>query len=271
MQVFGHRGACGYLPENTMESFELAFELGSDAIEFDVVMTKDGHPVILHDDDLTKTTNVLDTNLPRFVQEVSLSELSSLRVNERYPGRTQSAQHSGKFRIPTLQEVLENPVFGGRHLIIEVKYGKKFAEVGLDIVAATAGAIEASGWQQRGMQLTIECFEFGILRDLKRAIHGPEFVFLSAPDTLPEGRESLADDLLAEIASEFDGVSVAIEMLIQDDLVSRAKALGLKVFAYTARVETAQGEVDQWFRKLIDTGVDGLFADQPDRLKALVR
>ena len=42
MQVFGHRGACGYLPENTMESFELAFELGSDAIEFDVVMTKDG-------------------------------------------------------------------------------------------------------------------------------------------------------------------------------------------------------------------------------------
>lgn len=271
MQVFGHRGACGYLPENTMESFELAFELGSDAIEFDVVMTKDGHPVILHDDDLTKTTNVLDTDLPRFVHEVSLSELSSLRVNERYPSRTQSAQHSGKFRIPTLQEVLENPIFDGKHLIVEVKYGKKFAEVGLDIVAATAGAIETSDWQQRGMKLTIECFEFAILRDLKQAIHGPEFVFLSAPDTLPEGRESLADDLLAEIASEFEGVSVAIEMLLQDDLVSRAKALGLGVYAYTARVETAQGEVDQWFRKLIDTGVDGLFADQPDRLKALVR
>ena len=42
MEVFGHRGACGYLPENTMESFEHAFELGAAAIEFDVVMTSFG-------------------------------------------------------------------------------------------------------------------------------------------------------------------------------------------------------------------------------------
>jgi glycerophosphoryl diester phosphodiesterase len=270
VQVFGHRGACGYLPENTMESFELAFELGSDAIEFDVVMTKDGLPVVLHDDDLTKTTTVLETNLPRFVQQLSLAELATLKVNERYPARTKSAEHSGKYKIPTLKEVLDNKAFDGRHLIIEVKYGKKFSEIGLDIVAATAHAIAQSGWQQRGMQLTIECFEFGVLRELKKSIQGPEFVFLSAPDMLPAGRDRLTDDLLAEIASEFDGVSVAIEMLLQDDLVPRAKALGLKVYAYTARVETAQGDVDQWFQKLIDTGVDGLFADQPDRLRALV-
>jgi glycerophosphoryl diester phosphodiesterase len=60
-------------------------------------------------------------------------------------------------------------------------------------------------------------------------------------------------------------------MLFQNDLVSRSKQLGLSVFAYTARVETAEGDVDSWFRKLIDTGVDGLFADQPDRLVNLVR
>ena len=40
VEVFGHRGACGYLPENTMESFEHAFELGAAAIEFDVVFIK---------------------------------------------------------------------------------------------------------------------------------------------------------------------------------------------------------------------------------------
>jgi glycerophosphoryl diester phosphodiesterase len=51
LEVFGHRGACGYLPENTMESFELAFELGCSAIEFDVVLTKDLVPVIRHDRD----------------------------------------------------------------------------------------------------------------------------------------------------------------------------------------------------------------------------
>ncbi|MEN9872211.1 MAG: hypothetical protein RL450_146, partial [Actinomycetota bacterium] len=45
-----------------------------------------------------------------------------------------------------------------------------------------------------------------------------------------------------------------------------AKALGLIVFAYTARVETAQGDVDSWFKSLASTGVDGIFADQPDVL-----
>jgi glycerophosphoryl diester phosphodiesterase len=95
---------------------------------------------------------------------------------------------------------------------------------------------------------------------------GIDFVFLSAPGTLPAGRTALDDDLLDEIASEFDGVSVAIEMLWEADFVARAKALGLTVFTYTARVETAQGEVESWFEKLVLSGVDGIFADQPDRL-----
>jgi glycerophosphoryl diester phosphodiesterase len=269
--VFGHRGACGYLPENTMESFELAFQLGSDAIEFDVVMTEDGHPVILHDEDLTLTTTVLETELSTKVYDLTLQELKTLRVKERYPARTESASHDGEFQIPTLAEVLANPNFDGKHLIVEVKFGREFMERGLNIVEATALALENSSYQARGIRITIECFEFGILQKLRDRIKGPEFVFLSAPDMLPKGFTELTDELLAEIAEEFDGVSVAIPMLFQNDLVSRSKQLGLSVFAYTARVETAEGDVDSWFRKLIDTGVDGLFADQPDRLVNLVR
>lgn len=263
MLVFGHRGACGYLPENTMESFELAFELGSDAIEFDVVMSKDAVPVILHDDDLRKTTNYQGEKYQ--VSEWTLAELRELRVRERYPQRTQSAQHNDRYQIPTLAQVLQNPKFDNKHLIIEVKYGKQFQDAGLDIVAATKSAIERSGYQARGIKLTIECFEFDILRQLKRAIFGPDFVFLSAPDTLPEGHFELNDELLDEIAQEFDGVSVALSMLTAE-FVERAKARGLVVFAYTARVETAQGDVDSWFRSLAATGVDGIFADQPDVL-----
>lgn len=271
MEVFGHRGACGYLPENTIESFELAFDLGADAIEFDVVMTKDGHPVILHDDDLTHTTTVEQTGLPRKVYELTLSELKTLRATERYAGRVESAAHNGEFEIPTLHQVLANPNFDGKHLIVEVKHGKQFQSMGLDIVAATAKALAQSDYQARGIRITIECFEFDILRQLRNLISGPRFVFLSAPDTLPAGFSELTDELLSEIAAEFDGVSVAIPMLFQNNLVSRAKQLGLSVFAYTARVETAEGDVDSWFRKLIATGVDGLFADQPDRLVNLVR
>jgi glycerophosphoryl diester phosphodiesterase len=55
-------------------------------------------------------------------------------------------------------------------------------------------------------------------------------------------------------------------MLWDNEFVARAKALGLKVFTYTARIETAQGDVEGWFQKLALSGVDGIFADQPDRL-----
>lgn len=271
MLVFGHRGACGYLPENTMESFELAFEQGADAIEFDVVMTKDAHPVILHDVELLHTTTVSETQLPQKVYQISLAELKTLRATERYPGRVESASHSGKFEIPTLQEVLANRKFDGKHLIVEIKDGALFQELGLDIVSATAALLSGSDWASRGISITIECFEFQILRQLRDRITGVKFVFLSAPDTLPKGFNELTDELLAEIAREFDGVSVAIPQLFQNNLVPRAKALGLTVYAYTARVETAEGDVEQWFRKLISTGVDGLFADQPDRLLSLVR
>ncbi len=269
VSVFGHRGACGYLPENTMPSFELGFELGSEAIEFDVVLTKDSTPVILHDIDLTKTTNVLShPGLATSVDELTLDELRQLRVVERYPDqRVESAKFSGHFEIPTLRDLLSNSAFDGKHLILELKDGKYLESKGLDLVSAVAEELAASNWYARGIKLTIESFEFSILKKAKTAFgQSCGFVFLSAPGTLPVGRTVLEDDLLSEIASEFDGVSVAIEMLWQNDFVARAKAMGLKVFTYTARIETAQGDVDSWFEKLVLSGVDGIFADQPDLL-----
>ena len=269
VSVFGHRGACGYLPENTMPSFELAFEQGADAIEFDVVLTSDSVPVILHDLDLTKTTNIsLHPNLAKTVEQVTLAELKQLRVMERYPDRrVESAKFSGQFEIPTLRELLANPKFDGKHLILELKDGKQLLANGLDLVSAVADDLAASNWQERGIKLTVESFEFAILKNAKTAFGGEiDFVFLSAKETLPAGRVLLDDDLLAEIAAEFDGVSVAIEMLWDNEFVFRAKALGLTVFTYTARVETAQGDVESWFEKLVLSGVDGIFADQPDRL-----
>jgi glycerophosphoryl diester phosphodiesterase len=56
--VIGHRGASGYLPEHTLESYALAIELGADYIEPDLVMTKDGHLIARHEPNLIATTDV---------------------------------------------------------------------------------------------------------------------------------------------------------------------------------------------------------------------
>ena len=273
LEVFGHRGACGYLPENTMESFELGFELGCSAIEFDVVLTKDLVPVIRHDRDFSLTTDIATRRLSSvIVDDLNFSDLDSVRAIERYPDRKDSTSHNGKYKVPTLAEVLNNPRFDGNHLIIELKYGKHYREAGLDLVGAVNKVIENARAAERGLKLTIEAFEFSVLREAKQRIgERASYVFLSAPDMLPAGYQKLTDELLDEIAETFDGLSVHYSMVLGSDLVERAKQRGLRMYTYTARIETAQGEVTQWFEKLARTGVDGIFCDQPDLMINVVR
>ena len=269
MLVFGHRGACGYLPENTMESLELAFDQGADAVEFDVVFTKDGHPVIRHDLDLVSTTDIGNHSfLSTKVDELTLEDLQRLRAKERYPdGRTESAAFDGRFFIPTLKQVLQNPAFDNRHLIIEFKHGAHFEELGLDPIGVVSKLLADSNFVERGMKITLECFEFDFLARVRKQLpESVDCVFLSARDTLPAGESNLTDELLAEIAREFDGLSVAMSMVLSGDLVQRVRATGLPLYAFTARAETAEGNLEKWFERLVATGVDGIFADQPDLL-----
>ena len=273
LEVFGHRGACGYLPENTMESFELAFELGCSAIEFDVVLTKDLVPVIRHDRDFSLTTDIDSRQLPSvIVDELNLTDLEPVRATERYENRAESVKHNGKYNIPTLEQTLNNPKFDGKHLIIELKYGKYYREAGMDLIGAVKQVIDNCRAVERKLKLTIEAFEFSVLREAKERIGaGVTYVSLSAPDMLPVGFEKLTDELLDEIAANFDGLSVHYSMVLGSDLVPRTKARGLTMFTYTARIETAEGEVSDWFEKLSQTGVDGIFCDQPDLMIDVVR
>lgn len=273
LEVFGHRGACGYLPENTMESFELAFELGCSAIEFDVVLTKDLVPVIRHDRDFSLTTDIDSRQLPSvIVDELNLADLEPVRATERYENRAESVKHNGKYKIPTLEQTLINPKFDGKHLIIELKYGKYYRQAGMDLIGAVKQVIDNCRAVERKLKLTIEAFEFSVLREAKERIGaGVTYVFLSAPDMLPAGFEKLTDELLDEIAANFEGLSVHYSMVLGSDLVPRTKARGLTMFTYTARIETAEGEVMDWFEMLARTGVDGIFCDQPDLMIDVVR
>jgi glycerophosphoryl diester phosphodiesterase len=73
--VLAHRGASVEQPENTIEAFEAAIDIGADAVEFDVRMTADGHAVVMHDPDVSRTTH--GTGL---VSEMSLDEIRTLGV-----------------------------------------------------------------------------------------------------------------------------------------------------------------------------------------------
>lgn len=115
--VIGHRGASAVMPENTLESFRLAFgEHASDMIEFDVHLSRDGIPVVIHDDTLERTTDGQG-----LVAEKTLSELKSLNAgygfdpekNFSFPARNK------QIRIPSLEEVFQE--FSNKRLAIEIK------------------------------------------------------------------------------------------------------------------------------------------------------
>ncbi|MBO9523629.1 MAG: glycerophosphodiester phosphodiesterase [Nocardioidaceae bacterium] len=122
--VVAHRGASGHRPEHTLAGYELAFRLGADAVELDLLATRDGAVVCRHDVELSRTTDVAarpeyahlrrtvevdgDPVTGWFVHDFTLAELRGLRTRERWPRkRPTSASFNDRGPIPTFTEVLD--------------------------------------------------------------------------------------------------------------------------------------------------------------------
>lgn len=329
--VIGHRGASGYRPEHTRSAFELAFALGADAVEPDLVATKDGVLVIRHENEISSTTDVAahpefaDRRTTReidgrrlsgwFTEDFTWDELTTLRAVERLPDlRPGSAAHDGKEPILRLEDLLEivdeQSERAGRELVLvaEIKHATYFASIGLPLDELFASA--SSGWATPS-NLIVESFEQMVLTRLRaRGVPG-RMVFLAESSGAPADlvarfgstartyAEHLTAAGLAALAAgeggdgvSVDGVSVDKSTLLVEDasgaasgesaLVERAHAAGLSVSAWTLRAEnrflhpafrrgSAPMEYGDWlgeFRAVIGTGVDAVFADQPDLVLA---
>ena len=122
--VISHRGASGYRPEHTLESYQLAIEQGADFIEPDLVITADGALVARHENEISATTDVGDrpefahrrrTTVVEgrsvtgwFVEDFTLTELKTLRARERLPEiRPHNQLYDDLFAVPTFEEILD--------------------------------------------------------------------------------------------------------------------------------------------------------------------
>ncbi|MCU1579491.1 MAG: glycerophosphodiester phosphodiesterase [Rhodoglobus sp.] len=313
--IIGHRGASGYRPEHTRAAYELAFALGADAVEPDIVATKDGVLVLRHENEISGTTDV--ASRPEFAarrttkvidgaslsgwftEDFTWSELSTLRATERLPAvRQAAATFDGMYGILRLSGLLaivdaESARLGKQlALVAEIKHATYFESIGLPLDALFAA--EIGGWATP-TNLIVESFEQGVLGAIRgRGVPG-RYVFLieasGAPADLvarlgtaaPSYAEHLADDGLARLAEDVDGISVDKPLILSGgELVARAHAAGLSVFTWTLRAEneflarqhrkgSSPGDYGDWlaeFRAIIGTGVDGVFADQPDLVVA---
>jgi glycerophosphoryl diester phosphodiesterase len=214
--VIGHRGACGYRPEHTLESYRLAIRLGADSIEPDLVPTRDGVLVARHESEISRTTDVAshpefagrrttkvidgEQLIGWFTEDFTLAELRTLRATERLPGvRPQNTIFDGRYAIPTLQEILDLAADEGRRLdrpigvSAETKHPSYFASIGLPLEEPLAGALRRNGLDRRTGPVLVQSFEIGHLRTLSRMTDVRLFALLDsagAPQDLAAAGDS---------------------------------------------------------------------------------
>ena len=257
--MIGHRGAPGYRPEHTRSSYELALRSGVDAVEPDVVPTRDGVLVIRHENEISTTTDVADH--PRFAdrrttktidgvartgwftEDFTWDELSSLRSRERLPRlRPDSAAFDDSEPMLRLRDLLDLvagwPERSGRRpgVVLEIKHAAYFEAHGYDLAALVADELRGAGWGAEEHPLWFESFEPTVLARL-RALGVPgEYVFLLEADGAPADLVAVdgasartyaawaAPDGLDELARTVDGVSLDKQMILAPD--SRGRTAG---------------------------------------------
>lgn len=296
--VIAHRGASGYLPEHTLAAQAMAHAQGADFIEQDVVLTKDGVPVVLHDLHLDAVTHVAETFPGRdradgrhYVIDFTLDELRRLQIHERIDQRTGRQQFPGRFpggaagfRIMTLAEDLEFLAglarSTGRRIpcYTELKKPAWHREQGQDLTAATLAVLRAHGLDGAGTTCRIQCFEHDEIRRVRRD-HGWQGGLTLLVGELPAEPAGAARDpllepgTLAEIAADADGLGPHIARIVDPagkptGLVAAAHAAGLAVHAYTLRCDALPpfaSSAEEALRILCDeAGIDGVFTDFPD-------
>lgn len=277
--VIAHRGASAYRPENTLEAFELGINQGADGIEFDLVTSKDQQLIIRHENTLSETTNVKEVaafnSLKRdglvhgqsvtdwFVEDFTLPEIKQLKAIERLAElRPGSAKYDHQFDIPTFSELLAQSFIAEKLLVIELKSGTHLQHLNRTIGALTAEAIHTA---RVNPQYVIESFDLEVLLDAKEQLAGVEAQYLYALE-----ETSLEHVDLYYLAENFDGLTISLQMLFAEDWVASCHEVGLQVWAYTARAEEAETSIDEYYERIIETGVDAIFADHPDLLRRVL-
>jgi glycerophosphoryl diester phosphodiesterase len=296
--VIGHRGASGYRPEHTIESYALAIAMGADVIEPDLVSTRDGVLVARHENEIGETTDVQikypDRRMTRtidgqvitgwFTEDFSLAELQTLRAKERLPFRSHA--FDGRFNIPTFEQIVELAAAKSRELkrpiavYPETKHPSYFRSLNLALEPRLVAALEAHGLRHKTDPVFIQSFEPSSLQTL-RPLTGVRLVQLLDEDN------DASPARLADIARYADGIGPNKRLVVPAEasgrllpptaLVANAHAAGLFVHVWTMRPEAEflspsyGGDPLKEYRQFAALGVDGIFTDVPDQAVAALR
>jgi glycerophosphoryl diester phosphodiesterase len=292
--VIAHRGASGYLPEHTLPAYALAYAMGADYIEPDLVMTSDGVLIALHDIHLESTTTAEEVFPERargdgrwYAADFTLAEIKTLEAHERanadgspvFPERFRI--DSKGFEVPTLREVVElvqelNRITGCTVGIYpETKEPAFHDAAGLPLEKELLAVLSEYGYEGRDALVFIQSFDPNNLQELRFSL-GTDLPLVQLISDSSEQDPLVTPEGIEFIATYADGIGPSKSRIEDGDgnsvednaLVRMAHAQGLRVHPYTFRADALPPAYDDFQEELrrfyFQYGVDGLFTDQPN-------
>lgn len=262
--VIAHRGASGLAPENTVAAFKLAWALGADGVEMDVQLTADGHPVVIHDSRVNRTTNGAGA-----VSRLTLDQLQSLDAGswfERRLGRrprvramvrnlwAEADDASLTFsnqQVPTLEVALSFAAEAGlKRIYVELKGSEATRQALLEAVLSVVRtlAVERS--------VTLLSFDHAIVRSAKEISGG-----IRTAATFPARGRRLISTRSIVRAAEHAGVD---EVALHFGLATRRAVEAFHEHGLSVSVWTANSKLAM--RRLVACDVDAIMTNFPNRL-----
>ena len=239
MLIIGHRGASAVAPENTMAAFREALAVGADGIEFDVRLTRDGVPVVIHDSTLRRTGGI-----PRRVADLTWSEIRKVDVGSWF-GKSFANE-----TVPSLAELFTLFQTNNSTLYLEMKSDSVADQ--RPLAEACVRAIEEHSLQER---VVVECFQLpalGILREFD-----PQIKTVALFEPTFTNPSVLSDQRIINQATDVGAAALALHhRLAREGLVQKAKAAGMHVAVWTV-------DDPAWIERARAIGIDALITNDP--------
>ncbi len=235
--IWAHRGASGYMPENTLPAFEKAIDLGADGIELDIHKTKDGKIVVIHDEWIDRTSDGRG-----WVKDLTFDELRQFNYNKTVP----ECQHAD---IPTMEEVFELISHTNLTINIELKTGIVFYE---NIEQEIIDMVAKYGMEDR---VIYSSFNHASILKVKELNPGAKTGFLYADGTLnmpAYGHEHGVDAL-----------HPALYNIQYPNFIKECRQYGLSINSWTINEP-------EHLHMACQAGIDAIITNYPDRARQIV-
>lgn len=243
--TIAHRGARFVAPENTLTSIRAAIDRGADMVELDVQRSKDGRLVLIHDNDLLRTTNVEKVFPQR--RSYAVADFTYADMRRLDAGSWKRDRYAGE-RIPTLKQAVRLLQARRAGLVLELKSPELYPGMVGEVATALRGV---DGYFERAVRkdrLVVQSFDFDAVRAFKNTEPQVPVALLGSP----------AVEQLPELSQWADEIS-ARHKTIDANYVSAVHALGMACTVWTV-------DTEENMNASLDKGVDGVVTNRPNVL-----